>query len=336
MSILHAPGSGLSPWGAPVPIALDVFTTEILAMYRPPMRAKGTYAKFRLVLSIVAELAGEGATTAAFNPQTVAAYITRRCGLGLSNNTVVGELATLRAACSYAESRCYLNVSPFRLRRSWLRRTPTKGKRHLSLAEIARVLERAQLEALQTSGDSHWRAARLQALIATVAYTGLRRDEALHLQVEDIDLAERMISLVVRNGHGATKTERSAQPIPIPPELAEILAVWLPATESIWAFPGFRRKTPWTGGVHGSKPLDRVKALGKRAGVDGVTFQILRHSWATAGEIWGLTDLQIQRVLRHTTVRTQGHYRHADIVNMRALSDVVSFKPAPAPGGPHD
>src|ERR1700733_12135176 len=114
-SLSENPFDSPSAWGHPAPIPLADFTAEILAQYAPPMRAAGTRTRIRQVLTIVAELLGEGATTAGLNPQLVAAYVTKRSGLGLSNNTIVGELASLRAACSYAEAQRYLAVSPFRL-----------------------------------------------------------------------------------------------------------------------------------------------------------------------------------------------------------------------------
>jgi integrase len=45
---------------------------------------------------------------------------------------------------------------------------------------------------------------------------------------------------------------------------------------------------------------------------------MLRHSWATHAEARGLGELMVQRQLRHTTKRTQKHYRHADEANIAA------------------
>ena len=43
-------------------------------------------------------------------------------------------------------------------------------------------------------------------------------------------------------------------------------------------------------------------------------------AWATA---------MIQRILRHTTMRTQWHYRHADEANLRDVADRIHFGPGP-------
>jgi integrase len=241
-----------------------------------------------------------------------------------------------------------------------------------SLDELAHVLRVAQSEADRKAGWAGWRAGRLMALTAVVAYTGMRKSEALHLRVEDLDFATGMVQLVSRSGF-AYKTEASAQPLPLPPALVRILRAWVPrlgefhpgietdsghqyhsvlnirgrrprtpdylppsvpravpkpglATDPGWLIPNVYRTGPWVGGSPGHDPLDQLQALGRRAGVPGLTFQSLRHSWATHAEsAWGLTDGQIQRILRHTNTRTQWHYRHAERNNLRAIAEGISF-----------
>jgi integrase len=109
------------------------------------------------------------------------------------------------------------------------------------------------------------------------------------------------------------KTAAAAAPVPLCDELAAALAAWLPEAGTPWVFPGVRGKGPWTGGMPGGKPLDRLKAAGREAGLEGVTFQSLRHSCATLLEARGVPEVVIQRVLRHTTPRTTARYRHADV-----------------------
>lgn len=59
----------------------------------------------------------------------------------------------------------------------------------------------------------------------------------------------------------------------------------------------------------------------------GFTFLSLRHSFATHAEHWGLSPAMIQRILRHTSVRTQIGYRHADAANLRAAGGRIGFGP---------
>ena len=180
-----------------------------------------------------------------------------------------------------------------------------------------------------TAGWSQWRARRLYALTATVAYCGLRASEALYLHAADIRLEARCIGLTDRGRDGgkAFKTNASAQPVPIPNALVPILADWLehrldapadfPIPECPWLFPTLNRKSNWKSGVPGQKPVQRLQAVANRAGVEGMTFLSLSHSWATHAEYHGYGPALIQRVLRHTTEKTaELWYRHADVPNL--------------------
>ncbi len=138
--------------------------------------------------------------------------------------------------------------------------------------------------------------------------------EALSLRTADVKVDDRLIQIVKRR---RLKRPTAAAPVPMAEELAEVLRSWLPQTGCGWCFPNLSRSGPWTGGSAGYTPLDRLKAAGLAVDVDGLTFQSLRHSWATHAEsAWGLSELVVQRILRHTRTRTQDHYRHADKANL--------------------
>lgn len=314
-------------WRVPTPRPWREFLSEFLAQYEPPLRASKTLSAMRLVVRQVTPLLGDEPTTAGLRPELVARFIASQPAT-ISVNTKNSRLRALRAMCGYAEAMGYLDVNPFRLRKFFLRPGPPKEKRHFSREEIARVLAQAAHEVTLKKGWAQWRARRSEALIALIAYTGMRKMEALCLKLEDVDLQNRVIMLK-GNEFRQLKTPASGQPIPIPAALAPILADWMPRTLSPLLFPSSTNETPWTGGTTSHKPLGRLRAIAKRAGVVGITFHSLRHSWATHAEFWGLSDTMIQRVLRHTTVQTQQIYRHADLINMREKTDGISFGPTP-------
>ncbi len=343
------------------PIPFAAFTAEFLSLYDAALRAPGTRAKIKHALGLVAELGVT--TTADLTPALVARLIASRPP-GQSPATVDGLLRALRVACRFAVDCGYLRASPFTIRPRWGRISIPKTadkQRHHPAATIARALEiaRADIGRKKPRSPSQWRARRLYALASLVAYTGIRKNEAIFLRVEDIDIPGRVINIVCRAAN-RLKTEGSEQPVPMPEALAVVLSDWLPhlaipaewpelATakwsrpasnptgkrDAGWVFPNTYRTAPWTGGPKGRKPLDQLKRLGERAGAEGFTFLSLRHSWATMAESkWGLTDLQIQRVLRQTNVRSQRVYRHADLTNLRAAVKDISFGgelPAVAP-----
>jgi integrase len=349
------PAPGDWDYRAVGPIPFADFVAELLALYVPPLRSRNTWLKMRQTLAIVADLLGDDATTDGLTPQMVALFIESRPEAE-SPRTTHALLAYLRVSCTYAKSQGYIRTSPFDFRKVWLRKGRPEPHQHHTRDEIRRVLELLESEALGGEGWARWRARRLHAMAALFAFTGLRRNEGLYLHAADVDLEGRMIHLVERRER-RLKTEASAQPVPIPPPLAPILADWLshrldgessPGESSQYdggpagcpyLFPGVARKGPWTGGPRGHQPVHQLQAAGERAGVQRLTFLSLRHTFATLSPGWGLSELQIQRVLRHTSLSTQEYYRHADLDGMRDSVARIDFGPARRPdaeGGPGD
>jgi integrase len=333
------------------PIPFFEFQTRILALYTPPLRAKATCVKIRQVLRIAGDLLGPEGTTAGFTTDLVARFIAGRPATE-TPNTPSSVLASLRATLAIAVAEGWLRLSPFSVRKNWIRRGRPEGQRHHAREDIARVLALAAKEFERKRGWAKWRAQRLMMMTSIAAYTGMRRNEVLHLRVEDVDLQTRIIRIVSRSAN-RLKTIDSAQPVPIPEAIVELLRAWIaelgrPVCRGLdydspnprlkpwlannrpvdmgWLIPNAWRTSPWTGGSEGYTPLDRLRSLGKRAGVEGLTFQSLRHSWATMAEgLWSLTPAQIARVLRHTNLTTQLGYRHADAPNLRAMVSSIGF-----------
>jgi hypothetical protein len=88
------------------------------------------------------------------------------------------------------------------------------------------------------------------------------------------------------------------------------------AAEGEWLFPHAYQTGPWLWGRPGHRPLDEVKQLGERAGVAGLTI---------LAEDWGIGELMLQRILRHSTPRTQKHYRHHDAELLHRAAAKVRF-----------
>lgn len=283
----------------------DSFRAEAGSIWARPAKARGTVTKMRQALREFGATLPAGATMAAVTAPAVAAWANGQLAAGRHPNTVRSLLSYLRAACSYAVEVGHLARSPFARRRSFVRGVRATGPAAHTGAELACVLR-----ALEARRGLSWRDGRTFALVSLVAYTGLRRNEALNLSWAEVDLAARLIRLDPARG---LKTFAAAQPVPIPDRLAGALAWWRGRCDSEWVVPGRTRRRPWTGGSLGSRPIDHLKAAGRAVGVEGLTFASLRATWATLAEsTWGLSGPLIQRVLRHTTLATQEHYRRAD------------------------
>ncbi len=156
------------------------------------------------------------------------------------------------------------------------------------------------------------------------AFTGCRKSEALHLAVTDVDLDRSILSIRPKSSW-RPKTAASIARLPLAAPLAAVLRLWLSRCGSDWVIPGKRGKAPWTGGLPGCKPLDQVKALGERAGVSGVTILGFRKTVATLAKGWGLGPLELQALLRHTSVRTQLWYIEEDLEGLRVTASKIRY-----------
>jgi integrase len=256
---------------------------------------------------------------------------------------VKGLLRRVQTITTHAVNFGYLEVSPFLKKplRTWVRGVKPKGVRHLSKVQMTALLATLAADVVQRKGWALWRARRLQALVVLVGYTGLRKAEALWCQVEDLDLDNGVVHVVSRSAH-RLKTSGSEAYVTCPPAAVKILREWLlhrtdapPGWErkpNPYLFPNLQSSTPWTQGSRGQKPLDRLRAAAKRAGVvddDGnafASFQMLRRSVATHMEANGAAASQIQRQLRHSNVgTTQNWYMQRDRENMGRAMDGFGY-----------
>lgn len=303
------------------PVDWSTFTADVAVYYAPPQRSPNTFGKVKQVLRLFNRFV-RPLTTADIGPVAVSRFVLACEGSGLAGRTIHGYLGYLAPVFKLAVHLGYCDRSPFDLRppSQWVRASEDEEdepeKRHLTREQVARLL-------VWTEARAHdWRGLRLHALVALLAYTGLRRNEALTRKVADVDLTARVV--IVRSRRRARlKTRASAAPVPIPEALLPVLAKWLPETGAEWLFPNVSRSGPWTGGNLRDRPLGQLHAAGEAAGVGRVTFAMLRHTFATMAESWGIGELMLQRVLRHTTTRTQRHYRHVDVANMtEAVRDI--------------
>jgi integrase len=283
------------------PISFRQFTQTVLSLYEPPLAARATFLKMREALTEFGGLPGV-ATTADIDTTHIAEFVGRRAESNV--NTTLSLLRCLRTASQIALGEGWQERTP-----QWRRLMPRPGPRvtvrHYTRAQVAALLDHLE------RGATAWSGRRLHVLASLVAYTGLRKMEALCLMVGDVDLTTGLLHVVARR---RLKTVGSAAPVPVPPELAPILARWLPATGPVWLFPGIRRIGPWTGGSPGYRAIDRLRAAGQAVGIPHLTFHGLRHTLGKLGVgEFGLSADQVKTLLRHTDPRTtEEFYLHRD------------------------
>ncbi len=292
--------------------------TEILDLYAYPLHPRSTRFAVRRVFDLLTILGVDQAQD--LTPALVSRFVARP---GLSPRTIRGQLAYLNVIARYCVERRWIAGNPVAIRRGWVpaRVLGPPRRRHLSAVQMGQILLQASREAAQGG----WKARRLEALVHLLAHTGLRKSEALGLQVGDLDLVGRTV-VIRANSARHLKTSGSAAALPISSAAAEVLARWLPSTGGQWVFPTVSRRRPWLHGGPGSRPLDQVRELGARAGVPGATLTAFRHSWATQAEAIGLSRDHIRRVLRHSDGWTSWeHYSYSDAELIRPSVERVRF-----------
>lgn len=310
----------IAPPSAPIPFGL--FEQKILTLYRHPLRARSTFYLMASVLREFGSLPGV-TSTADFTTCRCAEFATH---LPLRNvNTTISRLRALRTASSFSFGEGWTERLP-QWSRLFPRAAPPLKRRHLDHDQVVRLLEH-----LKRHASDGWLSHRLYALGAVVAYTGLRRNEALRLHLEDLDPARGVLTVVARL---RLKTVGSAAPVALPPELGLVLADWLPRAGPDWLFPGVYHRGPWEGGAPGYRPGDRLAQAGVACGVPGVGFHALRHTWGKlAVGRFGLSREQVRTNLRHGhTDTTEGYLHRDDAEGLRRIGAAISFRaPPPSP-----
>ena len=165
----------------------------------------------------------------------------------------------------------------------------------------------------------------LWVCIHLIAYTGMRRGEALALEWEHVDLEKQQVlvcqSLVVsKAGKLLTtpKTESSRRVVDLDLRTADILkthrdrqralAAELGTEASAKLFPS-ADGTSWT---HPNNARYAVKSLGKKAGCPGVTLRSLRHFHPTVALQAGQNPVVVSKRIGHSSPKTTMEvYAHA-------------------------
>jgi len=310
------------------------FQTQTIVNYEARGRSRKTT---RQIAQVLRELSAIGVKkTHQVNTQAIerwlAAWPDRTPG------TFRSHLRCLSALCTRMKKLGLIRIDPFVIDgvADWMRSDsrPALARRRWSKPadQIRAVLALADREAQEGS----WEAGRDRAYVWTLFLTGARPGEIQRLRMEDLDLRAQTITICPHwcTGRGGRcywwrpKTEGSAGMIAIGNHLARILREWsqrvqwdsrrgkLRITGCEFLFPGKACWGPWTGGGRGETPLDRVRALGERAGVQGLTCKAARKGLGTYREI-GLTALGRREFFRHSDDATGDLYDEREVESRR-------------------
>jgi integrase/recombinase XerD len=165
------------------------------------------------------------------------------------------------------------------------------------------VLSRAETyQVLSGLSKAHYR-----VCLSTIYGCGLRLQEGVQLQVENIDSGR--MQLHVRGGKGGKDRY-----VPLPEQVLKLLRRhWLSHSHPVWLFPGQRDMA--SGQVKRSMNESGVqRAFGKALQESGLhkqaTVHTLRHSYATHLLEQGVNLRLIQSYLGHNSLATTARYTH--------------------------
>jgi integrase len=153
------------------------------------------------------------------------------------------------------------------------------------------------------------------AALKFLLLTGMRKNEVLHGQWQNVDL-ERGIWYVPQTKNGKSNH------VVLNAEAKTILLNLPRETDSVWVFPGRNPK----------KPLVEVRRclnqLAKKAGIPPLKVHSLRHSFASICAQQGVPLLQIKSLLNHASTNTTLRYAHlanADLLSAtQSVGDAVT------------
>jgi len=237
----------------------------------------------------------------------IAAFVEAQLGRGLKAKTVKTRLDRLYGLLRYLQSQGHLEVLPERPAIE----LPDPLPRHLTPQEV--VALESYVERLMAEGqEEEWLDGALYYLLS---HGGLRISEALDLQVRDLDLTAQRVR--VREGKG-----RRDRVVFLTSKAAQAIARYL---QTVPHAAG-DLVLSWRG-----RPLDyyqawrRVRRLGERAGVAGVSPQRLRHTYATQLLNNGMSIEALRRLMGHEDLHTTLIYaRLADGTLERQYQAVMS------------
>jgi len=170
----------------------------------------------------------------------------------------------------------------------------------IEIARLSKVLRQAERDDTvenPTTGERESVAENPRAVAALrlLLFTGMRRNEALRLRWDDVDLEAGVLRL------GDSKT--GAKVIRLNSAAREVIAAQEPMLGNPYVFP-----SPLKPGA----PLYDIKRvwnrIRERAGLGDVRLHDLRHNYAAAAAADGLSLHQIGQLLGHRNPRTTARY----------------------------
>jgi integrase len=165
-----------------------------------------------------------------------------------------------------------------------------------------------------------------RTMVLVALCTGLRVSEVLALKWADIDLERMEMNVcraVVRGIVEGTKTECSADLLPLDAQFAEKLQAWhghCPPSADGWMFPSPISGRPYTPGIIQQKVIRKAE---EKLGLEHVGWHTMRHTYRSMVEATGATIGVQQKLMRHADIATTSRYGNSFMDTKREVNSKV-------------
>ena len=236
------------------------------------------------------------------SPLLVEKYRADRLRAGIRKSTANRELALLKKIFNLAVDWGFITSNPVIKVKLFPEKDNLK-ERVLSEAEEAKILRES--------------APHLKPIIITALSTGMRKNEILSLMWSNVDVGRKTI-LASKTKSGKNRT------IPINTVLVKVLEDLKAGSRSEFVFSGPEGK--------GIRTVRRAFANAcRRAGVNGLRFHDLRHTFATRLIRKGVDIVTVQNLLGHHSVTVTQRYTHTDGGQKREAVELLASQTAKTP-----
>ena len=213
----------------------------------------------------------------------------------------------VREGVDYAQSKAVFKVAR---ERAGLHPSPARRNSvdRLSVEEELRFLDHAYTQDGRTG-----------LMLQTLLETGVRASELVQLRVEDVGLAERVVT--IRRGKGAKRRE-----VPLRRELTQLLRLHIGSRRAGPLFPSRERGTgPMPYVMTRQRVGQIVREVARAAGITKRVYpHLLRHTVATRLLARGMDITDLQRFLGHESITTTRHYAETTAATLQRRFDALT------------
>lgn len=226
-------------------------------------------------------------------------FMNARASSGVSKTTITDNLKTLRYILNSAVEDKIRDDNPAKSSKLSKVGEDTEGIEALPLETITQII----------AGIGKIRDKKVQLMVALLALTGVRREEALGLQWDDIDFENKVINInrAVTYPRGKLtikppKSKAGKRTIPIPDKLITILNNY-PRIHSVDGNYLFLNRN---NRLLSQRQVDYIlRDIRKEIGISNVTAKTFRTTFATMMVATnGVTIKELQRIMGHSKVQT--------------------------------